>query len=328
MILDYNIDFTPEVIRRLADVGIRVVYVFDYWHRHEPEPGRYDFDEIARYAETCRSAGVKMLLQTPIGSPAWMDESFYLCDASGKSSSLSELCHSGLWSDRSFPGRGILANRIPSYWHREAEECTVNYIKALRNVVEPLGAACVPNIGGHGEYMFPTTLWLGLNRTPSPWWFDEEARRLWKDRDPAEWFREERGRVIARRLTHYRESWTQFVPYYDSWDDWQLGNTEISVELENHAQNLKTILFTVFHGDHFPVMAEQQARRFPTWGGAEGCTNVVVNTQRALDMGLKGTLCQLIDPEESVFTIPDWKYEALKTANNLFSGNDAIFDFE
>jgi len=326
IILDYDICFTPEVIRRLVDVGIRAVYVFDYWHRHEPAPGRYDFDEIVRYAEICRSVGIKMLLQTPIGSPFWMDESFYLYNKSGQNCCFSEYFCSGSQPDWKLSNdREVCANRIPAYWHKEAEEHTANYIQALRCAIESLGATCIPNIGAHGEYMFPANFWFNANRTPSPWWFDEEARRLWKDRDPVKWFREERSRIIARRLTYYRESWTQFVPYYDSWDNWQLGNMEISGELEKHALSLKTILFTVFYGEDFPVMAEQQARRIPTWGGAEGCANIVVNTQRAIDMGLKGTLCRLIGPGTDEPTIPDWKYEVLKTANGLFSEDDGKY---
>ena len=318
LILDYDISFTPEVIHRLAETSIRVVYVFDYWHRHEPEPGRYDFDGIIRYAETCRSTGIKMLLQTPIGSPLWMDESFYLHNESGQNCCFSECFHSGTPQDT-----GIMACRIPSYWHREAEEHTANYIKALRNAIEPLGATCIPNIGTHGEYMFPGIFWINVKRTPSPWWFDAEARKLWKDRDPVEWFQEERSRMIAQRLAYYRGQWTQFVPYFDSWDIWKLGNVGISGELEKYAPHLKTILFTVFrYSEHFPGMAKRQACRFPTWGGAEGCENVIVNTKRALDLGLKGTLCRLIEPWNNEPPIPDWKYEALKTANGLFSEED------
>ena len=325
LILDYNIDFTPEVIRRLADVGTRAVYVFDFWHRHEPEPGRYDFDDVIRYADACRSAGIKMLLQTPIGSPLWMDESFYLCNESGQNSCFSECFDSGVPQDLE-----VMGHRIPSYWHDEVEDHTAKYIQTLRCAVEPLGVTCIPNIGAYGEYLFPCIFWIKVNRIPSPWWFDAKARRLWKDRDPAEWFREERSKIIARRLAYYRDKWTQFVPYFDSWDNGQLGNTEITGELEQYAPHLKTILFTVFlHDESFPGMAEQQARRFPTWGGAEGCANVVVNTKRALDMGLKGTLCRLIDPGVEEPTVPDWKYEALKTANGLFTEeNDEDIHFD
>ena len=319
IIFDYDLSFAPEVFQRLAETGIRVVYVFDYWHRHEPEPGRYDFHELVRYANVCRSAGLKMLLQTPIGSPLWMDESFYLYDECGHNSRHSDWVRLGPTHET-----GVMASRIPSYWHREAEEYTANYIQAIRCAIEPLGVTCIPNIGAFGEFMFPSTFfWFHKTRPTSPWWFDVEARKLWKDRDPVEWFREERGRIIVKRLAYYRGQWTQFIPYHDSWENWRLGNIGVTEALEKYAPHLKTILFTVFlHGEHLPVMAEQQARRFPAWGGAEGCANVVAHTKRALDLGLKGTLCRLIDPGVDEPAVPEWKYEALKTANGLFSEED------
>jgi hypothetical protein len=315
IILDYNVSFTPEVIHRLADIGQRSIYVFDLWDRHEPEQGRYHFDEIISHARTCRSAGIRMLLQTPVGSPLWMDRSFYLRNEFGQDSSFLELQGS-----RFFQDSNVLSARIPSYWNSEAEECTVRYIRAVHDATKDEGVLCVPSIGHVGEYMFPAVHWLNIGYASSPWWFDEQARRLRQDRDPAEWFIEERRGIIAGRLSLYKEKWLQFVPYFDSWDDWQFGNIGISAEMNTYGKELKTILFTVFLNDeNFPGIAKRQAVGHPVWGGAEGCANVVANTRRALTLGLQGTLCRLVDdPWLEDKTIPDWKYDALQEADRLF----------
>jgi hypothetical protein len=89
--------------------------------------------------------------------------------------------------------------------------------------------------------------------------------------------------------------------------------------MEENQQGLTTILFSVFRKDliQFLPLATLQAKKFPTWCGAEGCINVVENTKRAINIGMKGTICAPAGNDQESPKWENWMFDNLRIANSI-----------
>ena len=134
---------------------------------------------------------------------------------------------------------------------------------------------------------------------------------------PSDWLRASLHEVTRRRLALYREKWLQYVPYFEGED--YFGNDGVAEVLEANKAGLRTILFTVFPVDAWRCIAERQAARYPTWGGAEGAANVVVNSRLAYASGLRGVVCGPLFYTYNCFQMEPWIYENIEEANRFWA---------
>ncbi len=327
IMLDYRREFDRDVLRRLADAGCREVLLFDFWHSNEPVRGQYVFGPLVEYARQVRAAGLRLLVQTPVGVPLWSPREWFLQNARGQRNDFLELL-----AGYRFPAHGrmdheptiALSQRFWSYWNRDAEDYLQAYVAKVRGVVEPEGAVCIGSIGSVGEYFFPSTWWYPFLKTAStPWWHDAAAARSFHAFEarnpgcsPADWLRESLHAVTGLRLGLYGEKWLQYVPYFEGWG--YFGNEGVAGVLEANKAGLKTILFSVFVNDRWPGIAQRQAAKYPTWGGAEGAANVVVNSRRARAAGLRGVVCGPLF-NYGCSQMEPWVYDRLREANQIWA---------
>lgn len=319
MMLDYDLNFSAEIIKKLAEVGVQTLLAFDAWHNTEPQPGCYRFDTLVAYARVCKEEGIKFLFLTPVGTPVWADDSWFLMNKSGNTNSFKNLISGFRPGDPSHLATGIglvLGLRFFSYWHSESQDYTRCYVQKVRETIEPEGAVCISGIGTCGDFMFPATIYhpsLGVVEE-SPWWFDDNAKKSRGIQDPDEWFFGERMKIVAARLSWYKEKWLQFAQDPNRC----LGNLEIDKVIDTCKNNLKTIMYYVFpRRTQYVVKAVEQAALCPSWVGAEGCKHVVVNTRKALALGFQGVICGPLFCHFGTSYFEDWMYQEIKKANSL-----------
>ena len=189
IMLDYVMDFDRDVLCRLADVGCREVLLFDAWHKAEPARGQYVFEPLVQYARDAREAGLRLLVQTPVGVPLWSPLEWFLQNAQGQRNDfLAVMASYGFPGRLCFESAIALGQRFWSYWNRDAEDYFTAYVAKVRSVVEPEGAVCISSIGTVGEYFFPAMYWYPFLKTASsPWWHDPAAAaafRQYSERNP------------------------------------------------------------------------------------------------------------------------------------------------
>ncbi|MDB5341894.1 MAG: hypothetical protein JWP89_271 [Schlesneria sp.] len=325
MMLDYGHSFDRESLSRLADAGCKDILLFDYWCEHEPEEGRFTFDPLLEYSKTVRELGMSLRVQTPVGVPLWCPRDWFLTNAEGVRSDFYDAevrYRMPLTEPLTYEYTITRAIKTLSYWNADAEAHLVEYVRRLRQAVESENATCICSIGSCGEYLFPPVYFYPfLGAEASPWWFDEGAERSWlgycEGRDAPDrsaWLLGQLGEITQRRLSLFDEKWLQYVPYYQGWGNF--GNDNVDVVLDQNANHLRTILFSVFHLN-FPDIATVQAAKFPTWGGAEGAANIVTNSRRAYELGLKGVVCGPLWFNYAS-GMETWMYEEIRKANEYW----------
>jgi hypothetical protein len=298
LMMDHWCYFTREEIQRLGDAGCERLLVFDCWQLHEPELGKYCFDDLLEYARWVREAGMTLLIQTPLGTPAWSPAEWYLVNEVGQSSSFAHSARCREWYTRPREHNfACIPLRIYSYWNREAQEYLHNYVGKVGAALEPAGAICISSIGDAGEYLWPGVYWRPEVETQCcSWWCDSAAvadydrfRAAHPDQGRTEWMLETLRRVVRDRLALYSEKWLQFVPYFAGFGNF--GNDGVETVVAENRDSLHTILFTVFGNPGFEQKAAAQAGVCPTWAGAEGAANVITNSRKAQALGLAGVIC-------------------------------------
>jgi hypothetical protein len=191
----------------------------------------------------------------------------------------------------------------------------------MRAVVEPEGSMLMPYIGCSGEWIFPDTGAGMFSIRPSwwcasDWWYDRYAVASWLQYQyeaerptRADWVQREQSRITKGRLALYSEKWLQTANYYPSI---RFNALDVASIMEENAEGLKTILFSIPPGQD--AYAEAQARRYPTWCGAEGPYNLLVNARKAKAQGMAGVLCGILWPHYGLTTVEPWVYGAIKQA--------------
>ena len=77
IIFDYNTRCTQDDIKRLSDIGIRMIYLVDWCHEHYLAPNIYNFDDFIQYSKWCQASDIQLFIHSPVGSPLWFDSSFF-----------------------------------------------------------------------------------------------------------------------------------------------------------------------------------------------------------------------------------------------------------
>jgi Beta-galactosidase len=310
--------YSREDMRRLSDAGTSVLYVLDQWNVREPRPGVYAFDGLLEYLDWATDAGLKVLVQTPTGTPIWAPGEWYMADAKGHHAG--DICGPDLKALLNIKHTATrVGHRIFSPWNEEAERYTQHFIGVCRATLERPGVTCACSIGCSGEWLWPNVAGMGP--------YDKAAVADWKRfQDEVggtqdDWLHETLHRITKERLALYAPEgkWLQYWPYYDG----RLGLVGRDSVMEANRDGLRTIIFDtpgVFQQDDWkrPV-CECQASKWPTWIGAGGPKGVVQSAHYAIEKGFAGLICALVHWELGLDKTEPWMFEQIRIANELLS---------
>ena len=318
MILDYHGVLTPDDLGRIAEAGCSRLLRFDLWHESEPARGEYRLDRLIEYCRAAKAVGLRVLIQTPIGSPLWAPPDWYFVNDRAQTNAFGLRRASAPYC---YMDSTAMAQRFLSLWNVEAEDCTRRYVARVQAAVDPEGAVTIGSIGSCGEYMLPASHQYGFLGAGGPWWHDAGAIESWAEFQQeypegtrADWLHRCLALLTAERLQWYAEKWLQFVPYYEShWPAY--GNVGTDRILEANREGLHTILFSVFGPAEWVEVARRQAEKYPTWAGAEGSDNVVANSVNARRIGCRGVVCALLELGYHEIRVEPRAFEELRKAN-------------
>lgn len=310
--------YSRDDMQRLVDAGCHWLYVLDQWNVREPSPGKYAFDDLIEYLGWATDAGLKVLVQTPSGTPIWAPDEWYMVAKSGASAG--KLCgpdRDALLSIKHTCTRS--GHRVFSPWNEDAEHYTQHFISICRTTLERAGVACVCSIGCSGEWLWPNISGIGA--------FDDAAVSAWARYEKEiggtqdDWLHATLHKITRERLALYGPNgkWLQYWPYYDG----HLGLVGRDAVMEANRDGLRTIIFDtpgVFHKDDWKRgSCERQAARWPTWIGAGGPKGVVQSAQYALEKGFSGLICALVHWELGLGKTEPWMFEQVRIANEILN---------
>ncbi|MCK9458550.1 MAG: beta-galactosidase [Proteobacteria bacterium] len=329
IVLDYNKNFKEEDVKKFVDSGVDTILAFDWWWKTEPSPGVYDFDDWLHYEDMLKRNGVKLLIQTPMGTPFWAnDPAWYLSNYYNQKNDFAQWTKLyNIKDPMPFCHFFILCGRIFSYWNPEAEDYVRKYIRKIRETLKY--STCIPSIGECGEFLFPPIAgMMGACVYPTPWWFDSFAQQKCQESGKVaeEWIVGELSRISKERINLYQEKWLQYVPYYNNGSfgpamNW--GNVGCENVILENKEDLTTILFSAFYDmPNWLSMATAQARICPTYAGAEGAENVVENAHKAKNLGFRGLICGTMNIMHCGLVnsvhLENWVFDNVKKANKIW----------
>lgn len=277
MMMDYSRAFTKDQLTRFVDAGSDSLLVITNSATHQISETKFDFSAIVDYTAMARDAGYgHIYLMSPIGSPQWMPEDWFLKTAKGGSS---KRC-------------GMLHWKITSYWNPAAESYQKEYNTAIRNAVEPVGGTVITALGSCGESFWPMY---------GPWYYDDYAIAAWKDSgitDQHEWWKRDRMRILRERLSWTADQWLLMgeycVPQYAK----GVGNDDIVDDLLTLEPRPTRIMFHFFlerlRKEFMErALADGYFHKYKAWVGAEGTGGLVKHSQwcRDNDIPMEGLVC-------------------------------------
>lgn len=313
IILDYEHSYGRNELRRLKDCGVSTIMTFCYWQELEPERGVYQWGKFDDYFSEFAYVGMKLIVQ-PIGVPFWSPDRWFFKNKFGHTNVGRDILaenqyNTGYFRNAHLEAAAITFARFYSYWHSEAQDYTDGFLAALCNRYNSSHSLVATSFGQNGEYWFPNPGCVILLKVPpdesSLWCYDNAAiidccqkTGLWPGEDHDKtiaWIGKTLDEIIRRRMiiqaNEHHEQFVQFTPYWE----WDLPTGMMfwrdNIQLASTFANLYWILFSVFTNDHLIETAKTLAGKHRLIVGAEGCKNIVVNTQRAIDYGFRGVIC-------------------------------------
>lgn len=296
MMMDYSRAFTKDNLTGFVDSGSDSLLVMTNSATHQLSETQFDFSAIVDYTAMARDAGYgHIYLMSPICSPPWMPDDWFLKNAKGtRSNSYGRSHHS-----------------ITSYWNPTAEAYQKDYNAALRMAVEPVGGTVITALGSCGECFFPDY---------GPWYDDDFALAAWKSsgiQDQHEWWKQERIRILKRRLSWTEDKWLLMNEYCVKHAAKSRGVDDIKDDLLKIEPRPERIMFHFFLLKEVMdwALADGYFHKYKAWVGAEGTGGLVEHSQwfRDNDLPIDGLLCGPLLPRyEKV--IDDNTYTQIKLA--------------
>ena len=327
IVIDNFHKFTEGELERLSSLGIKDILTWDFWFESEPTRGEYNFDRLIEYEKICHKLGIRLLVMGPVTPPLWIPKEWFLKNKYGMRNDFNNELEPEIekYLEKIDTSKFTSFTQIPhytarflSYWHPEAQAHTKRYIKKIQSVLRYSEHVCC--IGHCGEFFFPATSFLSDEKYNGPWWYDEYAEKSWKESKLSreEWFHQESLRITRERLKLYKTKWLQYsTPEHFRFTNLnEFRNIAVEETMEEHKEELNTIIFTVFSVSYFKKVATKQAKKYVVFGGAEGCKNILPNYLRAEKIGLAGLLCQPSLPL-NYEPIKEWQYTSLKNAISM-----------
>jgi hypothetical protein len=277
MMMDYGLQFTKENLTHFIDSGSDSLLALVFSAEHQVSETQFDFSSIVDYTAMARDAGYgHVYLMSPIGSPSWMPDDWFLKNGKGTRSNQWGMTH---W-------------KITSYWNPTAEAYQKDYNAALRMAVEPVGGTAITALGSCGESFWPMY---------GPWYYDDYALAAWNDSgiaDQHEWWKQERMRILKERLSWTADKWLLMNEYCEQKHAKGVGVDDIIDDLLTIEPRPPRIMFHFFleklRAELMDrALAHDHFHNYRVWVGAEGAGGLVEHSHwfRDNDVPVEGLVC-------------------------------------
>lgn len=293
---DHDMLFTLDNMKSLVDAGSEIILTQDRCDISQQSDKHFAFDHILAYVTRAREAGFKQVqIITPQSAPYWMPDDWFLVNTHGHCASLRYNFSIKNWTTC------LRSHKITSYWCKDAEQYQETYVKALTDIVAPLGGSVIGATGVSGQCFFTSEFLINNllkeKNSLGPWYFDRHATKAWKESgiaDREQWWQSVRPEIIERRMSWGNDRTSCLFEYCSEYDAWRRGNKNVRRDLLAMDPRPERIMFTMFNKRILPrVMATDYFNEFRAWVGGEGTRNLAKHARWFIEQGVlvEGMLC-------------------------------------
>lgn len=296
--------YTLDELKRLAECGLRTMWVWHYWQHMEPKKmGEYDWSKVEDTIERSSKAGLKLIMCVPASVPSCCPESWYLKCPSGR-----------ILND------GLLVAGF-SYWNREAMDYRDRFIEMVCKTYASKTVLCASSFYAEGEYFHPgpDTCKLAI--------CDDAAVASLKakpeDEDVLLWLHD----TFRNFAIHNQKIYAQFNPGRELWQQlhWMFMVPQCGAEillplyLETQAVTGCDVhqLFCSAYGDNDRLdipLKFMGGGMGNIWLGAGWAKGLRANTPSAIKNGFRGLFCAALHPFLPYKRMEEWQFENFKWA--------------